>query len=286
MKSIFKNILIIVLLIILGLLTYNTYSDEEIDTNLEIDYIDVGQGNAVLVREKDKVLLIDGGSRSSSRKYYSYIEDKNIDTIDYLLVSHYDEDHIAGLISILYNKKVDKVICPAYKKDSKIYKSFMKALKQSKAKVIHPNLGDEFVLDEAIFKVLWPKSFKDGLDNENSIVVRLKHGNNSFLFPQDIDKKVEDELIYSGFILRSDVLMLAHHGSKYSTSKEFIEEVNPKLAILSVGKNNRYGHPSKRVLNLVNNENIKLLRTDVNGTISLVSDGSKIKIYVNKKNTQ
>ncbi|NVF10567.1 MBL fold metallo-hydrolase [Anaerococcus sp. AGMB00486] len=283
MKSIIKNILIVVLLIVLSIVSYYTYTNKKIDTNLEIDYIDVGQGNAVLVKENKKVLLIDGGGRSSSRKYYSYIDNKNIDTIDYLLVSHYDEDHIAGLISILDNKRVINVICPNYKKNSKIYKSFMKSLKNSSAHIIHPQVGDEFILGKAKFKILWPKSFEDSLDNENSIVLRLSHGNNSFLFPQDVDTKIEDQLIYSGYNLKSDVLMLGHHGSKFSTSKEFIKEVRPKLAILSVGKNNRYNHPAKRVIDLLINENIKLLRTDIDGNISLESNGNEIKVYTDKE---
>lgn len=283
MKSLFKNILIIFLIIFLGLISYHTYFNEKIDTNLDVNFIDVGQGNAVLVKEGDKVLLIDGGGRSSSRKYYSYIDNKNIDKIDYLLVSHYDEDHIAGLISILHNKKVQNVICPNYKKDTKIYKSFEKVLKKSNAQVIHPKVGEKFSLENAKFKVLWPKNYKDNLDNENSIVIKLSHGRNSFLFPQDIDIKIEDELIYSGYNLRSDILMLGHHGSKYSTSNEFLKEVNPKLAIISVGKNNRYDHPSKRVLNLLKKRDIKLLRTDIDGDISLISDGEKIKVSTKNK---
>lgn len=286
MKSFFKNVVIIILFSILSILLYNTYRKDnvKIDKKLEVDYIDVGQGNASLVKNGKFVLLIDGGNRSNSRYYFSYVNSKNIDHVDYLLASHYDEDHIAGLISILNKKKVYNVICPDYKKDTKIYKAFKKAILKSKAKIIHPSVGDEFKLENAKFKILWPKAYKDSLDNENSLVIRLEHGKNSFLFPQDADSKIEDQLIYSGYKLRSDVLMVGHHGSKYSTTKEFLKEVRPKLAIISVGKNNRYKHPSSRVVNMIKNENIKLLRTDLDGDISLVSDGEKIIISTNKKN--
>ena len=106
----------------------------------------------------------------------------------------------------------------------------------------------------------------------------------SFLFPADASKSVEDQLIYSGYNLKSDVYMLAHHGSKFSNSKEFLKEVNPKLAIISVGKNNRYKHPSNSLVDSLNNSNIKILRTDEDGDIKIKCDGNKIKISTNKNN--
>lgn len=286
MKKSYKNIIILVLSFILLGLIYLTYEDIDynVEGELEINYIDVGQGNGVLIRQGDKSLIIDGGNRSNSRYFYNYIDKKNIGKIDYLIASHYDEDHIAGLVGILENKKVDKVLCPDYKKDTKIYKSFMKALKNSNAKVINPKAYDEFTLNEARVKILWPKEYKEGTDNDNSIVVKVNFGKNSFLFPADAGKSVEDELIYSGHSLRSDVLMLGHHGSKYSSSNEFLKEVRPKLAIISVGENNRYKHPAKRVIKSLDDMGIKYLRTDQDGDIVLRSDGEKIKISTNKEN--
>ena len=222
--------------------------------------------------------------RTLEERYYhewreDYIKNKNLKKIDYMIASHYDEDHIAGLISILENYKVLNVLSPAYKKDTKIYKSFKKSLSNSNANIINPIQGDSFNLGDAKVKILWPKVYKDGVDNDNSIVVKITYRNMKFLFPADASKDVEDQLIYSGYNLKSDVLMVGHHGSKYSTSKE----VRPKLAIISVGKNNRYKHPSKEVIKLLNSENIKILRTDLDGNITIKCDGNKIKINTNKE---
>lgn len=284
MKSYFKNLIILILSAILIFLLVETKEkkDKNLD-ELEITYIDIGQGNAVLVKSKNENLLIDGGNRANSRYYYNYIKNKNLKKIDYMIASHYDEDHIAGLISILENYKVLNVLSPAYKKDTKIYKSFKKSLSNSNANIINPIQGDSFNLGDAKVKILWPKVYKDGVDNDNSIVVKITYRNMKFLFPADASKDVEDQLIYSGYNLKSDVLMVGHHGSKYSTSKEFLKEVSPKLAIISVGKNNRYKHPSKEVIKLLNSENIKILRTDIDGNITIKCDGNKIKINTNKE---
>ncbi len=284
MKSYFKNLIILILSAILIFLLVETKEkkDKNLD-ELEITYIDIGQGNAVLVKSKNENLLIDGGNRANSRYYYNYIKNKNLKKIDYMIASHYDEDHIAGLISILENYKVLNVLSPAYKKDTKIYKSFKKSLSNSNANIINPIQGDGFNLGDAKVKILWPKVYKDGVDNDNSIVVKITYRNMKFLFPADASKDVEDQLIYSGYNLKSDVLMVGHHGSKYSTSKEFLKEVRPKLAIISVGKNNRYKHPSKEVIKLLNSENIKILRTDIDGNITIKCDGNKIKINTNKE---
>lgn len=284
MKSYFKNLIILILSAILIFLLVETKekNDKNLD-ELEITYIDIGQGNAVLVKSKNENLLIDGGNRANSRYYYNYIKNKNLKKIDYMIASHYDEDHIAGLISILENYKVLNVLSPAYKKDTKIYKSFKKSLSNSNANIINPIQGDSFNLGDAKVKILWPKVYKDGVDNDNSIVVKITYKNIKFLFPADASKDVEDQLIYSGYNLKSDVLMVGHHGSKYSTSKEFLKEVRPKLAIISVGKNNRYKHPSKEVIKLLNSENIKILRTDIDGNITIKCDGNKIKINTNKE---
>lgn len=284
MKSYFKNLIILILSAILIFLLVETKEkkDKNLD-ELEITYIDIGQGNAVLVKSKNENLLIDGGNRANSRYYYNYIKNKNLKKIDYMIASHYDEDHIAGLISILENYKVLNVLSPAYKKDTKIYKSFKKSLSNSNANIINPIQGDSFNLGDAKVKILWPKVYKDGVDNDNSIVVKITYRNMKFLFPADASKDVEDQLIYSGYNLKSDVLMVGHHGSKYSTSKEFLKEVRPKLAIISVGKNNRYKHPSKEVIKLLNSENIEILRTDIDGNITIKCDGNKIKINTNKE---
>lgn len=285
MKTKIKNIIIVLLSILLVfLLLYSKEDKKENLKELEINYIDVGQGNAVLIKTNNKTILIDGGNRSNSRYYYNFIKNKNIKKIDYMIVSHYDEDHISGLISILENFEVSNVLCPDYKKDTKIYKSFKNSLKKSKANIIYPKKGDNFNISDARIKILWPNEYKNNIDNDNSIILKLIHGNMSFLFTGDASINIENQLIYSGFNLKSDVVMLGHHGSKYSTSNEFLEEVDPKLAIISVGNNNRYGHPSNRVLKLLNNKNIKFLRTDIDGDITIKCDGNKIKVNTNKSN--
>lgn len=283
MKKLKNTIIYIVLFFLLSLIIYNIKDIIDIknsnsDDQLTISYIDVGQGNSVLIQDGDKNMIIDGGDRAQSSKVISFLEQRNINTIDYLVASHYDSDHISGLVGIFNKFKVKNVLNPDYTKDTKIFRSYKNQRDRSKAKVIIPRVGDKFNLNNSNFTIVGPQTYNFSEDNDRSIVIKLEYGDRKFLFPGDAAKESESAMIYSGINLKSDVLMVGHHGSKYSTNDFFLDEVNPKIAVISVGKNNRYNHPSDKVLKKLEDRGIKVLRTDKMGDIILKTDGRRIEI--------
>lgn len=257
-------------------------STDVANSKLEVHFIDVGQGNAVLVRLDGKVMLIDGGDRQNSSKFISYLERQNIKHIDYMIASHYDSDHISGLIGAMQKYPIDYILNPGYVNDTQTYRNFIKHRDKSKSRVIVPHIHDEYKFSDAVIRIVGPTSYDFQEGNDNSIVVKLVYKNISFLFPGDAAKSSESTMIYTGENLRSDILMLGHHGSKYSSNDFFLDEVTPKLAIISCGKDNRYKHPADEVLKRLDQRKIPYLRTDQNGDIVITSDGKKFEIRKEK----
>ncbi|MCI5839847.1 MAG: ComEC/Rec2 family competence protein [Peptoniphilaceae bacterium] len=272
------NTVIFIILVSILLYIFPNHEINENSNELEINYIDVGQGNCTLIECDNEVMIIDGGDRSHSSKVVSFLKKKNIKNIKYMVASHFDADHISGLVGVFYNFNVKNVLSPDYQADTKIYKSFINAQEKEKSKVIHPIVHSEYKLGDAKIRILGPSSFKYNKDNDRSIVVKLEYGNTSFLFPGDAQKESESAMIYSGENLKSDILLAGHHGSKHSTNEFFLDEVRPKVTIISVGKNNRYNHPSDEVIERLNKRSIEILRTDILGDIKVISDGKKIRI--------
>lgn len=280
MKNKLKFIIYYILVLFLIAYIYFNFSDNSTKTdnnNLIVSYIDVGQGNGVLIQNGKENIVIDGGDKSNSDKFVSFLKSRKVSNIKYMVASHYDSDHISGLIEAMDQFNIENIINPGYSKDSQTYKDFVKKRKSTNAKIIVPNIHDEFYVDDLKIKVVGPTSYDMSEENDRSIVLKLTYGNTSFLFPGDAAKQSESSMIYTGENLKSDVLMLGHHGSKYSTNDFFLDEVNPKIAIISVGENNRYNHPSKAVLSKLKSRNIQVFRTDKDGDIILESDGKNIR---------
>ena len=247
----YKIIFIMILIIIFNCL----------NTNLEINFIDVGQGDACfIITPKNKTILVDGGGSTSTTfdigedTLLPYILDKGYVKIDYVFISHFDQDHVGGILSILENLKVGKIYITKQGESSENYKKFFEIIKQKKLKVQILEAGDRVVIDSLSFDILWPieQKISENILNNNAMVMKLKYKNFSMLFTGDIEEVAEKAILdtYKDNleVLKATVLKVAHHGSKTSTIQEFLEKVNPKIALIGVGENNMFGHPNSGVL--------------------------------------
>lgn len=252
---------------------------------LEIQFLDLGQADGALVICDDKAMLIDGGNRDDSSFMYSYLKEKGISHLDYVIATHPDEDHIGGIAGALNYASCETVYCSTDKWDSYIFDDFKFYVEKQGKKIEVPEPGTTFNLGDAKCKILGPIS-KSEESNNNSIILRITYGKTSFLFTGDAEFDEEKELIDSGAKLRSNVLKVAHHGSSSSTSSRFLKKVKPDYAVISVGKDNSYGHPTEKILKRLKKAGAKIYRTDKKGTITCISDGKSIKFKTEKSSSE
>lgn len=281
-KKHFKHLIIFTLLLLLcffsSLLTkkFNSY---KVNPNLMyVHYINVNQGDAILIQVNNKNLLIDSGPKSHKKQLVKFLNDLNISKLDYVIATHPHEDHIGNMNTVLNSYKVQSFYAPKVYSYTKSFEQMIDSLKSNNLK-INPikrgcntiNLG--FQTNVEVFSPI-----NDTYDNENnySPVIKISFGNNSFLFTGDAEKEIEDKLILLNDDLKADILKVSHHGSSSSTSDSFLNRVSPKYAIISVGKNNIYDHPNDTIISKLNTYNIDILRTDIQNNITLISDGTNI----------
>ena len=247
--------------------------EEQQAADLKVHFLDVGQGLAVLAESNGHYMLYDGGDKDQSSFVVSYLKKQGVKTLDYAVASHYDADHLNGVIGAVNAFSVKHVIAPDYEHDSKLYTSFLKAVKTSGKVVEHPQVGDTFRLGNATVTVLAPKEI--GSDsNDNSYVIKLESGDISFLLTGDAGYKSEKEMCQSDMDLECTVICPGHHGSASSTSWDFLEATVPEYAVISCGENNQYGHPAADTMEKLESMEIEVFRTDLQGTIvASVEDG-------------
>lgn len=254
----------------------NAINVSNIKGELKISYINVGQGDSELIQQGDKNMLIDTGTNASTSSLISYLHSKNIKKLDYLVLTHPHEDHIGGADAVINNFEIGTVYMNKVTTNTKTFKDVISAMQNKGIKATVPVPGDSFNLGDANCTILGPiNSFQKDL-NTYSIVVKITFGNNKFLFTGDAQVSNEKDMINKGFDLSADVLKVGHHGSYTSTSEEFLDKVNPKYAVISVGINNDYHHPHKSTMDRLKTKGIKVYRTDECGTIICTSDGNNI----------
>lgn len=251
-------------------------TSENADTEkMQVHFLDVGQGLSVLVELGEEVLVYDGGGRDTSSLVVAYLQEQGITEIDYLISSHYDADHVSGLIGCLYAFDVKQVIGSDYVHDSKLYTSFHNAVEKEGIEIEYPTVGTQYTLGEALITILAPAEIVDD-SNSNSVVVKLSFGESDFIFTGDADYYSERAMLASEIDLDCEVLSVGHHGSASSTSEYFLEKTTPEYAIISCGKENEYGHPHKEVVGMLQSMRIDLFRSDVQGTVIASTDGETI----------
>lgn len=242
---------------------------------MAVHFLDVGQGLSILVQSGGQNLLYDGGDRSASSFVVSYLKNQKVASIDYLISSHYDEDHVSGLIGCLNSFEVDNVIGADYIHDSGLYDSFMSSVEAKGLTVQHPAVGTEISFGTGEFTVLSPSEISRD-SNNNSVAIKVTNGENSFIFTGDAEYESEENMTASGIDLSCDVLCLGHHGSASSTSWDFLQAAVPEYAVISCGTGNQYGHPHADTMEKLEAMEIEVFRTDKQGTVTALSDGTNI----------
>ena len=254
---------------------------EDVVKQLEVHFIDVGQGDASLIICEGEAMLIDGGPSDRSDLIYSYLKEGEIDHLKYIVGTHPDDDHIGGLSGALNYATVERAFCSVDEYDSRPFSSFQKYLNKQKVVLEIPEAGTELELGSAKVQILAPRVNLEDTNN-NSIVIRIVYGHVSFLFTGDAEYDEENSLLNSSCDISSTVLKVAHHGSEYSTSDRFLKKVDPEYAIISCGRDNAYGFPKQSILDKLKEKNVDVLRTDIYGDIVFVTDGDECQIYVEK----
>lgn len=248
-------------------------SDTQEGDILSIYYLDVGQADSMLITYQDKDILIDAGNNEDGPKLVNYFKSLNITKFDYVFGTHPHEDHIGGMDDIINNFEINNFYMPDVVTTTKTFEDILNSMEEKNLQFKTPNIDDEYKIGDIKLKVLYVGKESNDL-NDTSIVLKLTYKDTSYLFTGDATKKVENKLLTKD--IESDVLKVGHHGSQYSISNEFLEKVNPKYAIIEVGKNNIYKHPKEVTLTKLDNMKIKYYRTDMDGTILLKSDGENI----------
>ncbi len=250
---------------------------------MEVDFLDVGQGDAVLIKAPGAGnILIDGGPDSSVIKRLGEVLPWWDRKIDLMVLTHPHADHLTGEIEVMKRYKVRRILYTGVTHTSSNYLSWLETARNKKIPVTIIDRPQAIKLGKADFKIIYPSKSFAGLAAENlnntSIAGILEFGKTRFFLTGDIEEDIEKELAASGMDLRANVLKVGHQGSNTSTGEEFLEKVKPEIAVIEVGAGNEYGHPSPRTLKKLERIGAKIMRTDLEGTIRLISDGERVNI--------
>ena len=249
-------------------------------SSLEVHFLDVGQGDATLILCGDNAMLIDAGNNSWGDEVRDYLEYQGVESLDYVIGTHPDADHIGGLDVVLEAFDCGTVIMPDYEKDTQTYEDVLAAMDQKGYELTLPEVGTVCQLGEAAFTIVAPCGEYGDNANDYSVGILLEHGENRFLFTGDAEEDAENDMLGSGIDLSADVFKAAHHGSSTANTEAFLEQVNPEYVVISCGEGNSYGHPHAEVMNRLRELGIQVFRTDEQGTVVAMSDGSSISFNV------
>ena len=253
------------------------------EERLEVTFIDVGQADSILLENEGHYMLVDAGNNEDGPKLVNYFKNQNIHQFDYVIGTHPHEDHIGGLDNIIEGFDINTFYMPDVITTTKTFEDVLDALGEKNMTLSIPKTNATFKLGDATVKVLYVGTEDESDLNDTSIVLKVTYQNVSFLLTGDASTKVEEKLNPAD--LESTVLKVGHHGSSTATNEKFLNTVNPKYAIISVGENNQYEHPHTTVLNTLAAHNITTYRTDQDGTIKVITDGTNIEINTSKTDT-
>lgn len=288
------NTVFIVLIVLLWLNILAWIAVFEVSQNqfLEVNFFDIDQGDAIFIESPEgHQILIDGGPTSAILEKIGREMPFYDRSIDLIILTHPEHDHIAGLLEVFKKYKVENILWTGVLKDTAEFKEWQRLIEEEQAQIKIAQTGQKIILPTRLglvdkyMEVLFPfESLEEknvSNTNNTSIIAKLVFNQDSFLFTGDAYKSVENKLLKEGMDLQSDVLKIGHHGSNTSTGEEFLREVLPEIAVISVGKENAYGHPHPEVIEILNKYDIKVLRSDQNGDIKILSNGQNILINNN-----
>lgn len=262
-----------------------------VTSGLTVRFLNVGQADAALLSCDGYHILIDGGNKDDSSYLFSLMQSHNISKLDLVIGTHADEDHIGGIPGALYASEATEILCSTTEYDSEAFQDFKTYASLRGGGIRIPEIGEIFTFGDLSLEILAVNSGTES--NDSSIVTKVTYGNTSFLFTGDAEAATEQFLLNSvvnrdiegsGNSLKSTVLKVAHHGSGDSTSSAFLQAVDPDYAVISVDRDNPYGHPAKATLKRLEQEDIHLYRTDIHGEITFFSDGNRLTVAAEYEN--
>ncbi|MGV8905920.1 MAG: ComEC/Rec2 family competence protein [Acetobacterium sp.] len=243
---------------------------------IKVHFIDVGQADCILVQQGNSNMLIDAGNNEDAQTIKSYLDSLGVTALDVVIGTHAHEDHIGSMDTVIDSFPVGEIIFPKQTETTNTFKDFVMAVKNKGLTLTEPSVGSAFNIGEATVTILAPNGTGYDDANDYSVVVKVAYGNTSFLLTGDAEAASESQMVSNGSDLSATVLKVGHHGSRSSTSDSFLDKVNPKFAVISVGKGNSYGHPTQEVMNRLQARGIPVYRTDENGTIVATSNGNDV----------
>ncbi|MCL1998425.1 MAG: MBL fold metallo-hydrolase [Turicibacter sp.] len=252
---------------------------EQNANEIRIHYIDVGQGNSVLVHSNNNAVLIDAGVVAASSAVVAYIERLGITTLDYVVATHPHSDHIGGLPAVLDNFEVRELWMPDVVHDTNTFERLLDAVERNGVEITTIMAGDTLSAGIIQMTAVAPNSNMYSNLNDYSIVLHMSFGYTGFLFTGDAEALSENEMLAAGHFLQADILQVAHHGSATSTTEAFLDAVMPFAAVIQSGAENQFGHPHPSVISRLEERGIVILRNDEMGTIVLATDGLDIHLY-------
>lgn len=265
-KSVILFLLAFTLLSVTGCEEVNLPTAEEISEGLNIHTIDVGQGDSTLLECDGNYMLIDAGETDYGETVVDYLKQYNVDKLSYMVITHPHSDHYGGVETVLESIETENIILTEAYNTTRSWEELVDYIDSNDYNVIIPEMNQVFNLGKCNITTYAPEIDNDDINN-SSVVLKAEYDGMSALFTGDAGKPEESKILESGFDVKADILNIGHHGSRTSTGKEFLESVNPQLALISCGKNNDYGHPHKETTASLKKQNVKSLRTDEQGNI-------------------
>jgi competence protein ComEC len=300
------NISLFIFILFLTLVVFHPFSAPTPDGRLHIDFLDVGQGDSALITmPTGETLLVDGGGKVNFNSLYvlradeepelfepdvqrigetvvsAFLWEKGYDKVDYILASHADADHIQGLSDVARNFKIRAAIFGRAPFQDSVFIELYNVLRKKNIPIAVVSQGGILDFGDVKIEILYPyqdESAEAISDNNHSIVLRVNFGSRKFLFTGDIERETEGELIKNAELLKADVVKVAHHGSKTSSTQEFVESAQAKVAVIPVGRESPYGHPKPEVVERWKAAGAKIITTGENGTVSLSTDGQDLQL--------
>lgn len=246
-------------------------------TGMQVHFIDVGQGDSILITSDSHAMLIDAGENDKGEIVLDYLKKQNVKELDYMIGTHPHSDHIGGLDTVIDHIKVGEAILPKVVHNTKTYEDLLDAINKHTIPVKPAKLGEKYQLGAASFVIISPSSSSYEELNNYSVGIKLTYGDTSFVLAGDAEKLSEKEMVKSGIDLSADVLKLSHHGATNGLCEDLLDAVKPNYAVISVGADNDYGHPSPTTLKAMLKHGIKVFRTDIQGSIVFTTDGTSMK---------